>query len=241
MSDTGKSRNVRHHFHDVTSKVRHPVVTPGAHRCAVPPRPARDRYPLPPNPSSHARVPPLVRYVRHRITPHPLNHRGPSTYPAVRPAILRSHVFIWEQLKVKTTAVGQLCDAVNLPSATFEKFESPIPAQRRPRFPRAPPARARGVLYHQGWPRRGAHQRSHPARRPRFAAFLRFERSPRDPQRRHHSGHVSCFQLRDRRHAERSGPRRRRRPLARHPRLHRFELGSTCGKAHHSRRPPRRR
>lgn len=29
MSDTGKSRNVRHHFHDVTSKVRHPVVAPG--------------------------------------------------------------------------------------------------------------------------------------------------------------------------------------------------------------------
>lgn len=68
----------------------------------------------------------MVRYLRHRITPHPLNHRGPSTYPAVRPAILKSHVFIWEQLNVKTTAVGQLRDVVNLPSATFEKFESHI-------------------------------------------------------------------------------------------------------------------
>jgi hypothetical protein len=44
--------------------------------------------------------------------------------PAVQPAILRSHVFSWEQLTVKTTAVGQLRAVVNLPSATFDKFES---------------------------------------------------------------------------------------------------------------------
>ena len=46
--------------------------------------------------------------------------------PAVQPAILRSHVFSWQQLTVKTTAVGQLSAVVNLPSATFEKFASHI-------------------------------------------------------------------------------------------------------------------
>ncbi len=58
------------------------------------------------------------------LTPSIVVAQAPA--PAVQPAILKSQVFIWEQLKVKTTAVGQLRDVVNLPSATFEKFESHI-------------------------------------------------------------------------------------------------------------------
>ncbi len=53
-----------------------------------------------------------------------LMSQPPST--VVQPAKLGSKVFIWDELKVKATAVGQLRDVVNLPTATFEKFESHI-------------------------------------------------------------------------------------------------------------------
>ena len=42
------------------------------------------------------------------------------------PSQLGSRVFVWDELKVKSTAVGQLRDVVNLPTATFENFESHI-------------------------------------------------------------------------------------------------------------------
>ena len=46
--------------------------------------------------------------------------------PAAPTTKLGSRVFIWDELKVRSTAVGQLRDVVNLPTATFEKFESHI-------------------------------------------------------------------------------------------------------------------
>lgn len=46
--------------------------------------------------------------------------------PAAPTTKLGSRVFIWEELKVRSTAVGQLRDVVNLPTATFEKFECHI-------------------------------------------------------------------------------------------------------------------
>lgn len=49
-----------------------------------------------------------------------------TTAPTPSPARLGSRVFNWDELKVRPTAVGQIRDVFNLPSATFEKFESHI-------------------------------------------------------------------------------------------------------------------
>lgn len=48
---------------------------------------------------------------------------APATSPAAR---LGSKVFVWDELKVKPTASGARRDVVDLPTATFEKFESHI-------------------------------------------------------------------------------------------------------------------
>ena len=117
---------MRDHFHDVTSKVRHPVVAPSAHRFPVPlVRRVIVAHPYPPRSLMHVSRLLFATYVTASLlAPSIVVAQAPA--PAVQPAILKSQVFIWEQLKVKTTAVGQLRDIVNLPSATFEKFESHI-------------------------------------------------------------------------------------------------------------------
>lgn len=48
----------------------------------------------------------------------------PASKPA--PEKLGSRVFIWDELKVKSSANGERRDVVDLPTATFEKFESHI-------------------------------------------------------------------------------------------------------------------
>jgi len=58
------------------------------------------------------------------LSPSILMAAAPSPLPSA--ARLGSRVFNWDELKVRATAVGQVRDVVNLPSATFEKFESHI-------------------------------------------------------------------------------------------------------------------
>jgi quercetin dioxygenase-like cupin family protein len=58
------------------------------------------------------------------FSPSILMAAAPS--PITSPARLGSRVFTWDELKVRATAVGQVRDVVNLPAATFEKFESHI-------------------------------------------------------------------------------------------------------------------
>ena len=55
-----------------------------------------------------------------------LTARGQSPAPAASPAKLGSKVFTWESFTAKPTAVGLRRDVVDLPTATFEKFESHI-------------------------------------------------------------------------------------------------------------------
>ena len=50
----------------------------------------------------------------------------PAPAPTASPARLGSKVFLWDELKVKPNAHGERRDVVDLPSATFEKFESHI-------------------------------------------------------------------------------------------------------------------
>lgn len=58
----------------------------------------------------------------------PLMAQAPAspTTTASSTAKLGSRVWVWDELKVKTTANGERRDVVDLPSATFEKFESHI-------------------------------------------------------------------------------------------------------------------
>ncbi len=56
----------------------------------------------------------------------PLIAQSPAPTPADAPAKLGSRVFVFDELKAKPNAVGEVRTVVNLPSATFEKFESHI-------------------------------------------------------------------------------------------------------------------
>lgn len=56
----------------------------------------------------------------------PLMAQSPAPTSAPTRAKLGSRVFVWDELKVKPNAFGTRRDVVDLPTATFEKFESHI-------------------------------------------------------------------------------------------------------------------
>lgn len=56
----------------------------------------------------------------------PLMAQTSVSTPTAPAAKLGSKVFIWDELKVKSTNTGERRDVVDLPTATFEKFESHI-------------------------------------------------------------------------------------------------------------------
>jgi quercetin dioxygenase-like cupin family protein len=67
----------------------------------------------------------LVFVVAALVARASLRAQTPAT-PATPPAKLGSKVFTWESFVVKPSAVGVRRDVVDLPTATFEKFESHI-------------------------------------------------------------------------------------------------------------------
>ncbi len=77
--------------------------------------------------SSLLRFTPFPALVLLAVTPLMAQNSTPApSVPAAATAKLGSRVWVWDELKVKPTANGERRDVVDLPSATFEKFESHI-------------------------------------------------------------------------------------------------------------------